>query len=301
MQGVRQRLLALQRTAGNAAAADLAQRLRPLAIQRDGPSPQEDPAVRPGVRVRAGDPTPPSYLRRPPGHYLIPRASDVLDRVLAEIAAHAYDNPLHRELTRHYVFGGGAPFALDRQRMTQVIRPGSNHLNILGSSHWREVERIKQALTGPAARARDATAPVRTSAVVVCDDDLPSLGAFTAFIEGTITARFGSALTPEQAAGIELRSQVRGRLPSWPGHSSRPAETVHPDRIYYEFHGTMRWEDDWNFDPQTPDPHGFPATRTANAERVTRLAHDYLPGMPFHVSSETVQVTQLPDSPAASW
>ncbi|MBF6340692.1 hypothetical protein IU450_33085 [Nocardia abscessus] len=280
-----------------------------MTVQRDGPAQQEPPTVRPGERVRSGDPTPPAHLRRPPGYWTghhISGPADfgtqgLLDVVLAEIAAHRYDNPLHRELTRHYVFGGGAPFHLDRRRMTQVIRPGSNHLNILGSSHWREVERIKQALTEPAARARAATAPVRTSAVVVCDDDLPSLGAFTAFVEGTITARFGSALTPEEAAGIELRSQLRSRLPSRSGRPARPAEPVHSDSIYYEFHGTMRWEDEWNFDPQTPDPHGFPATRTADAERVTRLAHDHLPGMPFHVSSETVQVTQIYDAPAATW
>ncbi|WP_280240984.1 hypothetical protein [Nocardia abscessus] len=95
----------------------LAQRLRPLAVQRDGTPPQEPPTVRPGERVRAGDPTPPSYSRRPPG-YGTGHASgpadlgtqDLADIVVAEVAAHRYDNPLHRELTRHYVFGGGAPF-----------------------------------------------------------------------------------------------------------------------------------------------------------------------------------------------
>ncbi|MGY2010541.1 hypothetical protein ACW9HJ_26225 [Nocardia gipuzkoensis] len=260
--------------------------------------------------MRSEDPNPPPSLRRPSGYYAsndLPGPSNaygnqlLIDYLLAMTAAGVYENPLHGELTRHYVFGGGAVFHLDRRRMTQVIRPGSNHLDVLGGRQWREIEPIKQSLIEPATRAGTASATVRTNAVVVCDENLPSLGAFTAFIEGTITAHRGNTLPATQAATIELLAPVHNTFSYGPDLVPHPAPAVRPDHTYYEFRGTMHWEDEWNFDPQTPDPHGFPSTRTPGAEWATRMAHNHLPGMPFHVRSDTVQVSQMLGFPGALW
>jgi hypothetical protein len=45
--------------------------------------------------------------------------------IAALIAASQYANPLHKELTYHYVYARGAPFLLTQDKMTQVIGHGS--------------------------------------------------------------------------------------------------------------------------------------------------------------------------------
>lgn len=304
---------ALQRTAGNGAAALFF--AAPQVAQRQS---QTEGVPRHPTLVRPGDPRPPPHLQRPAGYAgpastvrsagpLGPQPTAgteaAADLILEQIAARFHDNPLHRELTSHYVHGGGHAYHLTVARMRQVLHSGSSRLNILGDPRWTQMQQVIRTLEVEANRSGVASAPVRTSlAGVGCDADLPSLGGFTVHIAGVTTARRGATLPEANVNAIELRSQLRNRLgPPRRGEPAPPIEAVDPNTVYYQFSGTMNWEDDWNFDYHIPDPHGVPQTRTPTAERNTRLAHDWLPGMPFHITSETVPVTQGFGTSAATW
>ena len=197
--------------------------------------------------------------------------------VMAEAAARAYGpgHPLHRDLVYHYVYGGGAPFALDAERMTEVIAPGGPNtwLNFFQSPFNGVTAKMKELeeqlpQTSDTEENRQVSAEVSDQAAVGCDADKPSLGMFTVMVTGTLTARRKGT----DSADVE-----------------------------FEFTGAMRWFDIWDFDPrlkataqQLAEAEGkLPiSTRTKKAEEDTRTAHDFLPGKGFNVDTPDVPVTQ---------
>jgi hypothetical protein len=202
----------------------------------------------------------------------------------AKIAADHYDHPLHKELVYHYVFQYGRPFALDQSNMTQVIAVGSKNLNLLGGSFplikqkMPELEKRVPQMSDPSSQVSDPTGPpgaaseeISDQAVVGCDGDKPSLGRFTVTVKGTLTAR----ANPDTGATM------------------------------FEFSGTMRWFDVWDFDPdlkaKVNEEVAQKLVRTTDAERGVRLAHDYLPGTPFNVDTEDVAVSQKTGDTGAQW
>jgi hypothetical protein len=294
-------VLALQRTAGNRAVTS---RL----LQRNGGGVQSQRPV-PGQWVRSDR----SHGPRSPVY------ADNLDRLNAHIseyiAASHYTNPLHRDLVHHYVWGLGAPFRLTRAQMQQAVRSGSPHLNILGDRRWAQVQQLEEQLAATIqGGAASASSPVSTASSIFCDDDLPSLGEFSVFLEGTLTATKGSELPPAERQAIDARAEenvfrnsLLRRLGSVNNRPIRqlPVEPLEEDAIYFSFTGTMHWFDRWDFDPHIPaaqgEPGAFPQTRTDDAERGVRLAHSQLPGDPFDVTTATVPVTQRPGAPAATY
>ena len=196
---------------------------------------------------------------------------------MAEAAARAYGpgHQLHRDLVYHYVYGGGAPFALEAGRMGEVIAPGGGNtwLNFFQSPFNGITAKMKE-LEAQLPRMSDAeenrqlSAEVSDQAAVGCDPDKPSLGMFTVMVSGTLTAR---------------------------------RKGTDSDEVEFEFTGTMRWFDVWDFDPrlkataqQQAEAGGkLPiSTRTKKAEDDTRTAHDFLPGKGFNVDTPDVPVTQ---------
>ena len=293
-------LLVLQRSAGNRAVAGLLQRQTapwnvpalgtPVRSERSRGLMQGRPPVIPTSGTPTLDPDAPGRLAL--GGYTA---------IAQWVASRNNANPLHRELVEHYVHGEGAPFRLTRAQMHQVLHSGSDHLNILGTTRWAEVMRAQEALR-PVARTAPtgmASMPVRSTAVVACDDDLPSLGGFTCHIEGTLTGTLGSRLPSSEAAAIDLRANLWSRLYEGRPPPGLEVNPVDENAVYFRFAGTMNWEDTWDFDPNVPDPHGSPQMRSEGAERDTRLAHHFLPGDPFPITSETVPVTQAPETHGA--
>jgi hypothetical protein len=191
-----------------------------------------------------------------------------------------YGNPVHKMLVAHYAYANGATFLLTKDLMPQVIGRGSSRLNIF--KHFPGVTAAKTALKaelaaqggGVSSRVQDisASAPVSTGGSVSCDKDKPSLGGFTCYLDGTLVARLAT--------------------------SSEVAE--------FEFGGTMRWYDYWDFDPMRlakPDEMDKvkPAWRTPQGEEATRKGAAWLPGIPFVVESEDVEVHQKDSDPAPQW
>jgi hypothetical protein len=197
--------------------------------------------------------------------------------VMAEAAARAYGpgHPLHRDLVYHYVYGDGAPFALEAERMKEVIAPAGPNtwLNFFQSpfngitAKMKELEgRLPQ--TSDAEENREVSAEVSDQAQVGCDGDKPSLGMFTVMVTGSLTARRKGTDSAE---------------------------------VEFEFTGTMRWFDVWDFDPRlkataeqlaTAEGKLPISTRTKTAEEDTQTAHDFLPGRGFNVDTPDVPVTQ---------
>ena len=205
------------------------------------------------------------------------QAEKMYAAVMAEAAARAYGpgHQLHRDLVYHYVYGGGAPFALDAGRMKEVIAPGGGNtwLNFFQSPFGRITAKMKELegrlpQSSDAEENREVSAEVSDQAAVGCDADKPSLGMFTVMVNGTLTAR---------------------------------RKGTDSDEVVFEFTGTMRWFDVWDFDPrlkataqQQAEAEGkLPiSTRTKKAEEDTRTAHDFLPGKGFNVDTPDVPVTQ---------
>src|SRR5262249_24425265 len=114
--------------------------------------------------------------------------------MMAEIAAAQYSHPLHKELTYHYVYAKGAPFALTKDKMTQVIGHGSSRLNIF--RHFPAVTAGMETLNadlysqgvGTKSHAEEIVAAmqINTQAALGCDSDKPSLGGFTCYLHGTL-------------------------------------------------------------------------------------------------------------------
>jgi hypothetical protein len=115
--------------------------------------------------------------------------------------------------------------------------------------------------------------PIEDRATIDCQ--YPTLGAFQCRLSGTLTVRW---------------------VPNFRDFD-------------VEFSGTMSWWDRWDFDPLVPDESAPPGSQTApgsggrseDAEWGTRLAHTFLPGTPFDVTSDTVPVRQKPNDPGASY
>jgi hypothetical protein len=108
-----------------------------------------------------------------------------------------------------------------------------------------------------------ARVSIGTQAVLGCDPDKPSLGAFTCYLIGMLEARMATG-------GITITC---------------------------EFNGIMFWFDIWDFDPMRPalpgeEAKAQPAWRTKNAEEKTRMAAESLPGVPFKIYSIPVPIRQ---------
>ncbi len=205
----------------------------------------------------------------------------VYTALAAEAAAAKYPNPLHKELTYHYVYAEGEPFLLTKDKMTQAIGYGSKHLNIF--THFPAVtaamatlknELAAQGGGAPQPRSEDlvATAPVFAEGSLRVDDDKPSLGGFTCYLFGVLEAR------------------------------QQPNDST----ISYEFKGSMVWVDIWDFDPMRPAEPGEegkaqPAWRSKKGEEATRDAANYLPGTPFRVVSVFLPISQKNTDPFPEW
>lgn len=213
-----------------------------------------------------------------------PTGEELWGFIAGVLAKRAYpmEYPLHNALVDHYVEGTGAPFLLTHDWMTHVIAAGtSTSLNIL-QGRFQEVRQTKkdlhEDLFAAVERSAEATAinehvvstHVTDQAPVKCDDDKPSLGGFICHIDGLLEAKF----SPVEPADKELSSRT----------------------VLYEFIGTMRWEDHWDFDPMRLAGEGERGARRAwrsrNGEEQTRLAARSLPGKAFAIHSQEVVVTQ---------
>jgi len=213
---------------------------------------------------------------------MAPQGTSLYTVLAAAVAAARYDNPLHKELTYHYVYDEGALFMLTRDKMAQVIGLGSPGLNIF--KHFPAVTAAKGALqkelaaqgggmtSEPRSDALVATASISTQAGLGCDPDKPSLGGFTCYLNGILEARM---LTNEET-------------------------------ITYEFRGTMRWFDIWDFDSMRParpgeEAQAHPETRTKSGEEATRMGAAFLPGVAFNIESEDAPIRQKDTDPAPEW
>jgi hypothetical protein len=263
----RQELVALQGSAGNRVVADLLARNRVLQRVTGEAESWSIPRVGDPVRVDNS-----RSFRGYLGHAaeaMIP----MLPNLTEYFAAHHYTNPLHRELVAHYVHGRGRPFHLTREQMTQVLHPGSwGQLDLLGDAqNYPQIAAAKDTIRTRLEVTPTATIWVNERAGLVCDDDLPSLGGFTAWVDGAVTGSRGSAAV--------------GRDPETP---------------FFTFEGTMHWHDWWDFDRHVPDPNGrLQQRRTPAGEAGTRLGADFLPGQPFSVDTVTVPVRHDDDQRAA--
>ena len=118
-----------------------------------------------------------------------------------------------------YVHIGGQPFPLSMDRMRHVISPGSKRLNLFGGEFPLIKDRM-QSLALELPQVSDehgrgsVSAEISDQATIACDSDKPSLGAFSCTVQGTLTAHGGDT-----------------------------------EDVSYEFSGTMRWFDFWDFDP----------------------------------------------------
>jgi len=202
--------------------------------------------------------------------------------IAAWLAANKYDNPLHKELVYHYVYAEGATFELTQDKMMQVTASGSRRVNFFHPTRFPAVTAAMKTLEvnllaqGGASRMVSeefgATASISTHGVGYCDSDKPSLGGFTIILNGTLEARM----------------------------------LANSDTVNYEFTGTMRWIDYWDFDPMRPAKPGEeeqsrPKWRSEDAEEGVRKANKFLPGLAFHIESPDVPVTQRDGDEGARW
>jgi len=143
-------LQALARGAGNAAMGVMIGRAAP--VRAAGRPPPQAPCATSRALARAvvaregqtqppgkGDPFVPDPRPAHAPHHLeeldpwaspeeiqVKQGQKLYAATMAKLAAGAYGegHQLHRDLVYHYVYGGGAPFALDAGRMKEVIAPG---------------------------------------------------------------------------------------------------------------------------------------------------------------------------------
>lgn len=249
------RVLNAQREAGQHASAQR---------QSQNRSPSAGENVSSDPRQALG-PLPGAFARDDPLGAMGPGPA-IYTRLAEWLARRHYSNQLHGELVSHYVRGNAAPFVLSRARMVQVIAPGGIGLNFLwDDTRWSRIHDAQRQIQSQLASGQQQTVTVwvNDQSVVACDRDKPTLGAFTCWVDGAVTG-FRGAQDPNSG------------------------DTA----LEFSLDGTMHWYDWWDFDPHVSDSRGFPQTRTADAERGTRRAHDWLPGRPFAVTSDTVRVRQ---------
>jgi hypothetical protein len=186
---------------------------------------------------------------------------DWRNELLLRMAADFIDNPVHKKCVYHYGRAKGAPLKLDRTDMKAM----NIQFNVLG---WKPVATaIKEAEADLRSRFKD---PEREQAGFA-----PIIPA-GAEAERWVSAH-GTAIANGSVAGCT--AHIEGKVIVSKGGA--------------RFEGTVRITDRWDFDPAWLSKEDK-SHRTWIGEVETNVGWALLPGEPFQIETETVNVKQFP-------